>query len=294
MEQRRAKLEATELEERQAEERRETEIEMKRMENEAILRELAELRQEAEEKKRVATEQRRAELETKKLEERMAEERRQADERQKTEIERKRRDDEAAAAKALRALEERRAAEQEEKRLAEEQHQAELEKKMYDKSKQRAIYARLVAIVKDRTCNDYRTLLAFRGNNAQTLLNLMQAVRFSPPFHWCYSLRTFQALDSAEVDHSQKGPLIIALIKLSKKSGLYPDCLILSHAATRGSDPIERGSFGDVWKGMICGREVAIKGLRVYLRSDAQKLLKVGFCFVPNVNFMYDDSGILP
>jgi hypothetical protein len=87
-----------------------------------------------------------------------------------------------------------------------------------------------------------------------------------------------------------------ALIMLSKKSGLYPECLILGHAANRRGDPIARGSFGDVWRGQIRGREVAIKALRVYQRSDAQKLLKVGFgfCFASNNNLIYNNSGVFP
>jgi len=50
-------------------------------------------------------------------------------------------------------------------------------------------------------------MLAFQGNDAQTLLNLMQAVQFSAPFHGYYLLCTYQALDSLEVDGAQKGPL---------------------------------------------------------------------------------------
>jgi predicted unusual protein kinase regulating ubiquinone biosynthesis (AarF/ABC1/UbiB family) len=92
-------------------------------------------------------------------------------------------------------------------------------------------------------------------------------------------LRTYQALDCREINHSQKGPLIKALVKLSKKSALHPDCLVLSDVATRDNHPVARGTFGDVWRGQISGREVAIKVLRVYQRADVQKLLKVGFCF---------------
>jgi hypothetical protein len=87
-----------------------------------------------------------------------------------------------------------------------------------------------------------------------------------------------------------------ALIMLSKKSGLHPDCLILGYAVNRHGDPIARGSFGDVWRGEISGRAVAIKVLRVYQRSDAQKLLKVGFgfCFTTSNNLICNNSGVLP
>jgi hypothetical protein len=177
-----------------------------------------------------------------------------------------------------------------------EKRQAELERSQ-DEAKQREMHVRLATIVKDRGGDDYRKLLALRGDIAQAMLNHLQAVCFSPPlFHDCYSLCTSQALDSLEIDNSQKGPLMKALIMLSKKSGLYPECLILGHAANRHGDPIARGSFGDIWRGQISGREVAIKVLRVYQRSDAQKLLKVGFdfCFASNNNLIYNYSGVLP
>jgi len=73
---------------------------------------------------------------------------------------------------------------------------------------------------------------------------------------------------------------------LSKKSGLLPDCLILGHVANRSDHPIARGTFGDIRRGQINGREVAIKEMRVYQRSDAQKLLKVGFCSALYDSFM--------
>jgi len=40
-------------------------------------------------------------------------------------------------------------------------------------------------------------------------------------------------------------------------------------------DPVAGGRFGDVYKGRFRGREIAIKVLRVYQKSDMNKLLKV-------------------
>jgi hypothetical protein len=179
----------------------------------------------------------------------------------------------------LKALEEERCEAEEKERLAD-------RRKRQDELTQRAIHGRLAAIINDRACDDYKRLLACQGDNPQALLDVIQAVRSFPPFHGCHSLCTSQALDSPTIDNSQKGHLMKALVKLSKTSGLYPDCLILNHAVTCDGDPIARGSFGDVWKGKILDREVAIKVLRVYQRSDVQKLLKVGFCFALNVNFI--------
>lgn len=43
-----------------------------------------------------------------------------------------------------------------------------------------------------------------------------------------------------------------------------------------GTDPIAAGRFGEVWKGTTSNNEIiAVKILRVYEKSDAEKLLKV-------------------
>jgi hypothetical protein len=76
-----------------------------------------------------------------------------------------------------------------ERRLAEEKHQAELEKSQ-EKAKQREMHVRLATIVKDRESDDYKKLLALQGDIAQDMLNHLQAVHFSLPFHRCYPLCT--------------------------------------------------------------------------------------------------------
>jgi hypothetical protein len=177
-EQRYAELKAKELEERLAEERRQAEerrkaeaetrrieIERKRREDEAALRalELEAERREAEEKNQLAEEQRQAELKAKQLEESLAEERRQA------EMELKWKE------AALGALEEKA---EEKQPLAEEQCQAELAVRSQDDAQQREMHVRLATIVKDRGGDDYRKLLALRGDDAQAMLNHLQAVCF--------------------------------------------------------------------------------------------------------------------
>jgi hypothetical protein len=42
-----------------------------------------------------------------------------------------------------------------------------------------------------------------------------------------------------------------------------------------GESAVAGGSFGDVWKGEIHGRAIAVKQLKVYERSNIEKLLKV-------------------
>jgi len=70
-----------------------------------------------------------------------------------------------------------------------------------------------------------------------------------------------------------------ALIKLSRASGLYPECLLLKGIEITG-DPVAEGGFGDVYKGQLGDQEIAIKVLKVYQKSDMQQLLKVMVIFI--------------
>jgi hypothetical protein len=80
-------------------------------------------------------------------------------------------------------------------------------------------------------------------------------------------------LDNRNLDEMRQ-PILSAIVKLSGKSGLYPECLDLSDVEILGTDAVAGGAFGDIWKGKINGRAVAIKVMRVF-GSDANQLLKV-------------------
>jgi hypothetical protein len=84
-----------------------------------------------------------------------------------------------------------------------------------------------------------------------------------------------QILDYSQVEISLKAPLVKALVRLSQKSGRFPDCLILNEVKVVGDHAIARGAFGDIWLGSIDRQEVAIKALRMFRESDSQGLLKV-------------------
>lgn len=75
-------------------------------------------------------------------------------------------------------------------------------------------------------------------------------------------------------DPKYKPHHVKALIKLSKASGLVPECLLLKGIEVDGG-PVAAGGFGDVYKGKFQGQEIALKVLKVYQRSDMEKLLKV-------------------
>jgi serine/threonine protein kinase len=76
------------------------------------------------------------------------------------------------------------------------------------------------------------------------------------------------------IDPAYKPRHVKPLIRLSRASRLYPECLVLKGLEIEG-DPVAWGSFADVHKGRLRGNEVAIKVLKVYERSDMDKLLKV-------------------
>jgi hypothetical protein len=65
-----------------------------------------------------------------------------------------------------------------------------------------------------------------------------------------------------------------ALIKLSKASGLYPECLVLK-GVDMEKHPVTGGGYGDVHMGTLQGKQIAVKVLRLYQDSDLVKLLKV-------------------
>ena len=45
----------------------------------------------------------------------------------------------------------------------------------------------------------------------------------------------------------------------------------------RTSVPLYRGGFADVWKGNYCGRDVAVKVIRIYSTSDLRKVAGVSY-----------------
>jgi len=84
------------------------------------------------------------------------------------------------------------------------------------------------------------------------------------------------------LDPIYKSPFLNAMLRLSSKSGMYPKTLVQNSVTVEGSNPLAAGQFGDVWKGMFQGRQVAIKSLRLYGMSDVSEHVKVSFItFLP-------------
>lgn len=76
------------------------------------------------------------------------------------------------------------------------------------------------------------------------------------------------------IDPAYKRRHVKALIRLSRASGQYPECLALDDVAMEAY-PVAGGSYGDVYKGHLNGQQIALKVLKVYVDQDIVKLLKV-------------------
>jgi hypothetical protein len=70
---------------------------------------------------------------------------------------------------------------------------------------------------------------------------------------------------------------------LSGATGLYPECLVLEGVEIIG-DAVGGGGFADIFKGRLHDQEIALKMLRVYQKSDIEKLLKVTLKYANFVN----------
>ena len=66
------------------------------------------------------------------------------------------------------------------------------------------------------------------------------------------------------------------LSRICGRHTLLPKALKIPLTVDRTDTPWYRGGFADVWKAEHCGRDVAVKVLRVYSSSDFQKITGVG------------------
>ena len=121
----------------------------------------------------------------------------------------------------------------------------------------------------------YKEIIRRRGFGAQALLNLLQAVCYSLRVVLCTPLmQIFNKRLNLAIDSPYRPQNVKALIKLSRASGLYPECLVLKRIDIEGN-AVAYGTFGDVYRGRLDGQNVAIKILRVYQTTDRDSLLKV-------------------
>ncbi|KAJ7621228.1 kinase-like domain-containing protein [Roridomyces roridus] len=103
---------------------------------------------------------------------------------------------------------------------------------------------------------DFRKeFLAFRGSDAQALLDLLQNLLDYEQFLVIRSI------------------LFEALTRLSDNSGLHPTCFALLGLQKIGHQ-VAAGGFGDVWKGVVRGQIVCVKVMRLFQESDVRATVK--------------------
>ncbi|KAH7928953.1 kinase-like protein [Leucogyrophana mollusca] len=106
-------------------------------------------------------------------------------------------------------------------------------------------------------------MFALSGEPAQAMVDLLQALTDA---------------HVPELDEWYRRRFLDALIRLSRKSALYPGSLVLHDVTILSDDPLYSGSFGAVYKAKIQDRLVAVKKLKAGDKELAE-ILKVQFLF---------------
>ncbi|KAG6827258.1 hypothetical protein H0H92_012595 [Tricholoma furcatifolium] len=118
------------------------------------------------------------------------------------------------------------------------------------------ICTRLVDVFSDLA--KYEKFLSYRGDAAQDLLDLLQKL-----------------LDHAPLDPHFRAILYVALVRLCRKSELYPRIFSLTGLKVDTNDiPRSSGSFGDVYISDYNGKAVCVKVVKMYQSSDHALLHK--------------------
>ncbi|KAJ8077652.1 Rho guanine nucleotide exchange factor [Marasmius tenuissimus] len=101
-----------------------------------------------------------------------------------------------------------------------------------------------------------RKIIDAEGDEAQRWLDFLQTLT-----------------DYPGIPRQSRSTIFKIMLRLSKKSGMFPRCLKINNVEKLGLYPVAGGGFGDVWKGKIAAEIVCLKVVKVYLASDVQQLL---------------------
>ncbi|KAJ8077744.1 hypothetical protein PM082_002177 [Marasmius tenuissimus] len=106
----------------------------------------------------------------------------------------------------------------------------------------------------------YHKIIETEGDDAQKCLDLLQVLAEQP--------NTTTELQASTLK---------MMLCLSKRSGMYPKCLIVKNVKRLPGRPVGGGGFGDVYKGVIGEQTVCLKLPRIFEDTedpDADKLIK--------------------
>ena len=101
----------------------------------------------------------------------------------------------------------------------------------------------------------------------------------------------YQVSDNPDLPLRVRVRCLRPLYRACGHHGLLPTSLKVTVCYDRDDYPLYKGGCADVWKGECCGREVAVKVIRAYSRSDLQKITKVCSVLLPYARLLMMHSA---
>lgn len=93
--------------------------------------------------------------------------------------------------------------------------------------------------------------------------------------HDCSDNVTQQLLDYPQLEERFRTIIFVALLRLSKKSALVPECFSLTDVTRESEWPVTDGHFGEIYKGYFRNKRVCLKVVKMYQKSNRKLLFKV-------------------
>ena len=126
--------------------------------------------------------------------------------------------------------------------------------------------------------NEGDTIRRLLGDDAQAFVDVMYEARSTSTHHREPVLLTRsndQALDRPDLSPGTRENCLKSLHRTCGRRALLPTVLKIPVPFERTGDALFRGGFADVWKGKHCGRDVAVKVIRIYSNSDLERVVGV-------------------
>ncbi|KAL0566525.1 Rho guanine nucleotide exchange factor [Marasmius crinis-equi] len=126
-----------------------------------------------------------------------------------------------------------------------------------NKQKIEALLEKVEIVLADE--EEYKKLLGQRGNSAQGLLDLLQALSVYP-----------------NVEPRLRSHILKTIVRLCDGSSMFPKCLSIQNVAKEGQYAYDSGGFGEIWKGKIGKliQTVCLKVVKVYRKSDVEIVVR--------------------
>ena len=126
------------------------------------------------------------------------------------------------------------------------------------------------------------TIRRLLGDDVQAFVDVMDEVCSAPIRHHepmligtDIDMFRHQALDRPDLSPQTRENCLKSLCKMCGRHALLPTSLKTPISFERTGDVVYSGGFADVWKGEHCGRDVAVKVIRIYSNSELQRVIGV-------------------